>query len=220
MNCKKIKKLINPYIDRVLDAESAQQVEEHLESCPTCREEYLRLKGMVDSLNSVSQVSVPQNLSQSIMAKISQKEIQIQTSWMARLKKQISIPQFSFRLVGGTIAVAVFIFFAFTFIFNTLDTSSICSAEVQFSLRISDSKAHTVAIAGDFNSWDPQVNLLEDPDGDGIWIGILKLEPGRYEYMFVLDGEKWFPDPNALRYVKDGFGNRNAILEINNCNST
>ncbi|GAH97390.1 unnamed protein product, partial [marine sediment metagenome] len=74
--------------------------------------------------------------------------------------------------------------------------------------------------AGDFNGWDPQANLLEDPDGDDIWTGTLKLEPGRYEYMFVLDGEKWFPDPNALRYVKDGFGNRNAILEINNCNST
>jgi 1,4-alpha-glucan branching enzyme len=100
------------------------------------------------------------------------------------------------------------------------DTPSICSAEVQFSLRISDNNAHTVAIAGDFNGWNPQTNILEDPEGDGIWTGTLKLEPGRYEYMFVLDGEKWLPDPNALRYVKDGFGNKNAILEINNCNST
>jgi len=66
----------------------------------------------------------------------------------------------------------------------------------------------------------PQTNILEDTEGDGIWTGTLKLEPGRYEYMFVLDGEKWFPDPNALRYVKDGFGNKNAILEINNCNNT
>ncbi|MBA7581197.1 hypothetical protein ES708_23099 [subsurface metagenome] len=77
-----------------------------------------------------------------------------------------------------------------------------------------------MAIAGDFNGWNPQANILEDPEGDGIWTGTLKLEPGRYEYMFVLDGEKWLPDPNALRYVKDGFGNKNAILEINNCNST
>jgi 1,4-alpha-glucan branching enzyme len=108
-------------------------------------------------------------------------------------------------------------FFAFTFIFNTPDTPSICSAEVQFSLRIGDNRAHTVAIAGDFNGWNSQANPLEDPDGDGIWTATLDLEPGRYEYMFVLDGEKWFPDPNALRYVKDGFGNKNAILEINNC---
>jgi hypothetical protein len=154
------------------------------------------------------------------MAKISQKEIQIQTSWMDHLKKQISIPRLSFRLAGAAAAAVLIVFFAFTFIFNTPDTSLICSAEVQFSLKINDNKAHTVAIAGDFNDWNPQADILEDSEGDGIWTGTLKLEPGRYEYMFVLDGEKWFPDPNALRYVKDGFGNKNAILEINNCNST
>jgi len=220
MNCQKIIKLLNPYLDQVLDAESTQQVEEHLRSCPTCQDEYLRLKEMVASLNFLLQVSTPQNLTQNIMAKISQEEIQIQSSWIDHLKRQISFPRLSFRLAGSAAAAALVVFFAFTFIFNTPDTSPICSAEVQFSLRIDDSKAHTVAIAGDFNGWNPQANILEDPEDDGIWTGTLKLEPGRYEYMFVMDGEKWFPDPNALRYVKDGFGNKNAILEINNCNST
>jgi len=154
------------------------------------------------------------------MTKISQEEIQIQTSWIDNLKKRISIPRFSFRLAGAAAVAVLVVFLAFTFIFNTPDTYPICSAEVQFSLKINDNKAHTVAIAGDFNGWNPQTNLLEDPEGNGIWTGTLKLEPGRYEYMFVLDGEKWFPDPNALRYVKDGFGNKNAILEINSCNST
>ena len=220
MNCQKIIKLLNPYVDQVLDAESIQQVEEHLRSCPTCQDEYLRLKEMVASLNLLPQVSTPQNLTQNIMTKISQEEIQIQSSWIDHLRRQISFPRLSFRLVGSAAAVALVVFFAFTFIFNTPDTSPICSAEVQFSLRVGDSKAHTVAIAGDFNGWNPQANILEDLEGDGIWTGTLKLEPGRYEYMFVMDGEKWFPDPNALRYVKDGFGNKNAILEINNCNST
>lgn len=217
MNCQKIKKLLNPYIDKTLDADIAQQVNEHLKSCPICNKEYQSLKEIITSLNSLSPQPAPKDFTQSMMTKISQEEIQIQSSWMGRLKKQISIPQFSFRLVGGAIAVAVFVFFAFTFIFNTPDTYPICSAEVQFSFKINDNKAHTVAIAGDFNRWNPQENLLEDPEGDGIWTGTLKLEPGRYEYMFVLDGEKWFPDPNAFRYVKDGFGNKNAILEINNC---
>jgi hypothetical protein len=228
MNCQKIKKIINLYIDKALDQETACQVEEHLKSCPACREEYSKLKQVVSAVNFLSPQAVPENLTENIMAKISQKEIQIQSSWINHLKRQISIPSlsfprkwesiFSFRLVGAAAAAALVVFFAFTFIFNTPDTSSICSAEVQFSLRITDNKAHTVAIAGDFNGWNP--HLLEDSDGDGIWTGTLKLEPGRYEYMFVLDGEKWFPDPNALRYVKDGFGNKNAILEINNCNST
>jgi len=233
MNCEKIKKLLNPYIDQILDAESIQTVEEHLKSCPACQGEYLRLKEMVDSLNILPQVSTPRNFTQNIMAKISQEEIQIQSSWIDHLKKQISFPGLSFprkwesilsfRLAGITSVAAItalIVFFAFSFIFNTPDTSLTCSAEVQFSLRVNDNKAHTVAIAGDFNGWNPQTNILEDPEGDGIWTGTLKLEPGKYEYMFVLDGEKWFPDPNALRYVKDGFGNKNAILEINNCNST
>jgi hypothetical protein len=158
-----------------------------------------------------------QNLTQNIMAKISQEEIQIQSSWLDHLKRQISIPRLSFPLVGSVATAALVIFFTFTFFFNTPVTSPICSAEVQFSFRISDNKTHTVAIAGDFNNWDPQANILQDPEEDGVWTGTLKLEPGRYEYMFVMDGEKWFPDPNALRYVKDGFGNKNAILEINNC---
>ena len=238
MNCPKNKKLLNLYLDQTLDRDTTKQVEEHLKSCSTCQEDYLKLKKIVSTLNFISPQIAPVELTQKIMAKILQEKIQIQSSWMGQLKRRISItglsfprlplslPRkweaiFSFRLVGLTTAVALIIFFAFTFIFNNLpNTSSICSAKVQFSLKFNNNKTHTVAIAGDFNSWNPGDNLLEDPDGDGIWTGTLKLKPGRYEYMFVVDGEKWFPDPNALRYVKDGFGNKNAILEINNCTST
>ena len=217
MNCQKIKKLLNPYIDKTLDTDMSKQVDKHLKSCSACNKEYQSLKEIIISLNSLSTQPAPADFTKNIMAKISREEIQIQSSWMDRIKKQVSIPRLSFRLAGAAAAAALIVFFAFTFIFNAPDTLSICSAEVQFSLRINDNKAHTVAIAGDFNGWSPQANILEDSDEDGIWIGTLKLEPGRYEYMFVLDGEKWFPDPNALRYVKDGFGNKNAILELNNC---
>ena len=246
MNCPKNKKLLNFYLDQTLDRDTTKQVEEHLKSCSTCQEEYLKLKKVVSALNSISPQIAPAELTKNIMAKISQGEIQIQSSWIGQLKRRISIPGlsfprslsfapvcraytgrrkwesiFSFRLVGVTAAAALIIFFAFTFIFNNLpNTSSICSAEVQFSLKLNNNKTHTVAIAGDFNGWNSGDNLLEDANGDGIWTGTLKLKPGIYEYMFVLDGKNWVPDPNALRYVKDGFGNKNAILEINNCTST
>ena len=221
MNCQKIKKLLNPYIDKMLDTESARQVEEHLKSCPACYQEYQGLQKIEKALNSFSPKRAPADFTQKIMTKISQQEIQIQTSWLDQIKKRVSTPRFSFRLLGATAAAALLVFLAFTFIFNTSDRPSICSAEVQFCLRINDSnKLHTVAIAGDFNGWDPQANTLQDPDGDGVWTATLKLPPGRYEYMFVVNGEKWLPDPNAIHYVKDGFGSKNAILEINNCNST
>ena len=61
MNCQKIKKLLNPYIDKALDTAAVTQIEEHLKSCPTCQDEYLRLKEMIASLKFLPQVSAPQN---------------------------------------------------------------------------------------------------------------------------------------------------------------
>ncbi|MGK7310895.1 MAG: hypothetical protein ACN0LA_01530 [Candidatus Longimicrobiales bacterium M2_2A_002] len=74
-------------------------------------------------------------------------------------------------------------------------------------------EAETVTVAGDFNDWSEQGFGLEDPDGDGIWTGEAPLSPGLHKYMFVVDGE-WVTDPQADRYVDDGFGNRNALIEV------
>lgn len=81
---------------------------------------------------------------------------------------------------------------------------------VEFVLRAPD--ASSVSVAGDFNEWTP--TLLEDVDGDGVWSGRIRLQPGVHEYMFVLDGSTWVTDPNAERYADDGFGNRNAVLAV------
>jgi hypothetical protein len=216
MKCSKLKKLIHLHLDRVLPLNTSIELEEHLKTCSTCQEEQKSWGKVFSSLNSIKPVHVPGNLTQNIMAKVSKEEIH--PSWADSLRRSFFIPKYSFRIAGSLATAAIIIFFAFAFIFNTPVVSPICSAEVQFSLKLNDSDAHIVAIAGDFNGWNPKTNLLEDPDGDGIWTGTLNLEPGKYEYMFVLDGEKWLPDPNALRYAKDGFGNKNAILEINNCN--
>jgi hypothetical protein len=82
---------------------------------------------------------------------------------------------------------------------------------VQFTLEAP--QATSVAIAGDFNEWEPGV-YLEDPDGDGVWTGRIPMRPGVHHYMFVIDGSKWQTDPRAERYTDDGFGNRNAVLVV------
>ena len=75
MNCQKIKKLLNPYIDKTLDADISKQVDEHLKSCSACRKEYLELNDIISAVNSLSPQPAPENLTENIMVKISQKEM-------------------------------------------------------------------------------------------------------------------------------------------------
>ncbi|MBA7581316.1 hypothetical protein ES708_23218 [subsurface metagenome] len=221
MNCQRIKKLINPYIDQALEQKATQQVEEHLKSCSACREEHLKLKQIVSALNFVSTLPAPapETFTQNLMTKISREEIEIQSTWLDHLKKQVTIPQFSFRFAGAAAITAIFVFLAFTFLFNPSSLPGQKEAiahQVEVTFTISGIKANQIAVAGDFNGWNTSANQLEDPDGDGIWTGKMKLEPGRYEYMLVVDDGKWVTDPNAKVYADDGFGSKNAVLFINN----
>ena len=73
--------------------------------------------------------------------------------------------------------------------------------------------AGTVAVAGDFNGWDPARTPLLRAD-NGMWTTTIKLRPGRYQYMFVVDGKDWQTDPLASEVSQDGFGQQNAVLDV------
>src|SRR5271156_1298895 len=59
--------------------------------------------------------------------------------------------------------------------------------------------AKTVCVAGTFNEWNPRKTPLS-PRGNGRWAGDLSVNAGRYEFLFVVDGQ-WLPDPNAKESV-------------------
>lgn len=83
---------------------------------------------------------------------------------------------------------------------------------VRFVLRAPD--ARTVSLAGDFNGWSVADTPLTDLDGNGVWTVVVPLHTGRYQYKFVVDGERWVVDPDAPAFHPDGFGGRNALLAI------
>jgi hypothetical protein len=83
---------------------------------------------------------------------------------------------------------------------------------VQFALTARG--AQTVAVAGDFNNWSMDAGTLRDPDGDGVWVGMMPVTPGVHKYMFVVDGTEWVTDPRADGYADDGFGMRNAVVSV------
>jgi len=74
--------------------------------------------------------------------------------------------------------------------------------------------AERVSLAGDFNGWRTDEIFLADVTGRGQFSVTLPLTPGRYAYMFVVDGTTWMTDPRADAYLDDGFGNRNAVVTI------
>jgi hypothetical protein len=82
--------------------------------------------------------------------------------------------------------------------------------------------ARSVEVVGSFNDWSRGMLHLRDDDHDGIWHGDAILPAGQHEYMFVVDGERWVPDPLAGRYVDDGFGagQENSLLIVRPAVST
>ena len=80
------------------------------------------------------------------------------------------------------------------------------------SLELLKSEAKEVYVAGSFNGWIPAKSPLSNA-GNGRWIGNLSIGPGRYEYLFVVDGQ-WLPDPNAKETVDNPFGGKNSVLLV------
>ncbi|MEO0284984.1 MAG: glycogen-binding domain-containing protein [candidate division WOR-3 bacterium] len=77
---------------------------------------------------------------------------------------------------------------------------------VKFKLK--EGKANSVLLAGDFTNWEK--NPLKMEKRGDIWEVTLDLEPGRYEYKFIVDGN-WISDPeNPLKVGPYG----NSLIEI------
>ena len=68
----------------------------------------------------------------------------------------------------------------------------------------------TVAIAGDWNSWEP--SLLRAV-GDDVWEGTLALSRGLHHFNLLVDGREWVV-PNGVATVPDGLGGMVAVLMV------
>lgn len=72
--------------------------------------------------------------------------------------------------------------------------------------------ATSVALVGNFNAWDPLADIMQ-PLADGSFSFEIALNPGTYQYKFVLDGHEWVADPSGERQP-DSYGGENSILRI------
>ena len=83
-------------------------------------------------------------------------------------------------------------------------------------VRFKDSIAGDVRIAGDFNGWVPDRgvrSLIASEGQERVWTKVLTLEPGTYQYRYVVDGE-WREDPSNPQTAPGPTGQPNSILNV------
>ena len=80
--------------------------------------------------------------------------------------------------------------------------------------------ARSVAIAGDFNQWDPNATPLSPVNN--IWQIQVRLTTGIHEFKYVVDGQ-WCCQPGVDDHCSDSngetvdnsFGTKNRVIRVN-----
>ena len=81
---------------------------------------------------------------------------------------------------------------------------------IHFSYLKKD-KVDSMALTGDFNSWQASVTRLK-LKGDSFQSD-LNLAPGNYGYQIV-ENSKWIKDPNNAQSISNGQGGENSLLKV------
>ena len=86
------------------------------------------------------------------------------------------------------------------------------TARKRIEFVLEDAPGRNVAVAGTFNDWKP-AKLLTDKTGTGVYVAVMLLEPGVYEYKFVVDGE-WKLDERNPNFAPNSLGTLNSVLHV------
>ncbi|MES2357548.1 MAG: isoamylase early set domain-containing protein [Gemmatimonadota bacterium] len=77
---------------------------------------------------------------------------------------------------------------------------------------LTDARAQTVSLVGDFNAWARRATPLVAVK-PGVWSAQVALPAGRHEYAFVVDGKHWVADPSSER-LADDFDTPSSVVTV------
>ncbi len=113
------------------------------------------------------------------------------------------------RSVGGS-PLLILCWYAFLCTGCAVKSQSQGDATQYFLFKYQDSRAKQVSLVGDFNQWSSNAHKMNKIGN--IWSIGVALKPGRYQYVFLVDGTVWQPDPEALMTEDTGFGTKNSVM--------
>lgn len=87
------------------------------------------------------------------------------------------------------------------------------SKKIRYSLTFNpgENQYQDVRLKGEMNNWNPQAGRFEFTDGK--WVTGFELYPGKYQYLFVVDGKE-IRDPNNPDSIDNNIGGYNSLLTI------
>jgi hypothetical protein len=130
--------------------------------------------------------------------------------WSARRVSFEWRPAYGLLTSAALVALAVFSLYEWRSVENPSMAPAVApKLFVQFRLQATD--ASNVRLAGSFTNWQPRYELHQIVPG--VWTITLPLPAGVHDYSFVIDDQRWVPDPYAPA-VNDGFGGTNSRLAL------
>jgi hypothetical protein len=166
----------------------------------------------------------PESLAEKFLANIKPKKMTFFKRLWRRLRTPVSVSPL--RLLPAGVSVLALFVLAFTLLWRPPDERVVTQrigegadqglSTVMLFLDRPDAK--DVEVIGSFNNWSQEgVRMLWDKDRR-LWVGVLHLKRGSYEYAFRVNNREIVGDPKAILHRDDGFGHQNSILIIGNGN--
>lgn len=188
------------------------------------RSELVDTRKALDALGRMPRMPAPANLARNVMAALKPKR----QSTFARLRLWLERrPMLGWEFGGAALAASV-LFVALAPLSLTPSVGGLAQAPslltpashapgaggngLKFSLY--SPQAHSVVLIGDFNGWGSTAEVKLAPSGNGTWSVTVPLPAGRYQYAFLIDGQRWVTDPRAEQRVNDDFGRQSAVAIV------
>jgi Glycogen recognition site of AMP-activated protein kinase len=219
--------LIQRFLDHDLSPEERVAFLQAVDADPALRRRWLNVEMMVAEAARLPRLTPSPRFLTELKSKIAQPA----SSWMERVWAAVTTPRTLEWNLAGAMAATCLVLSAVAGLLTvmpervvevpvamapaqTIGTDTKQESPLVFvRLALLQPGARSVSVAGDFNGWNPAHTPLERSVG-GMWTATIPLKPGRYEYMFVVDGKQWIADPLATDAATDGFGAQNAVLDV------
>lgn len=200
LTCRDVEVMLQDYLDGYLLPSQREILEAHIRDCDSCRSLLTDLGRIDDRFEGIGEVEVPAHLTRSILDAIPIRAYA--PSPLSQALRYAAVPVVAFFLVAAG------------FLLKGRYFLKSVTGEREVEVVFTAPAASSVALVGDFNGWDPHQNRMVRATHEGLWRTRVKLHPGVYQYSFVVNGTVWEKDPQAKKYLADGFGGENSVIIV------